>query len=92
MTTIKFDDFLQDELKQEDFKAGYLAEKSILESAIAVFNARQNAGLTQRELADLSHVPQSTIARIERGDNVTFDKLAEIAHAMGKTIKIEFTQ
>ena len=55
MTTIKFDDFLQDELKQEDFKAGYLAEKSILESAIAVFNARQNAGLTQRELADLSH-------------------------------------
>ena len=66
MTTIKFDDFLQDELKQEDFKAAYLAEKSILESAIAVFNARQNAGLTQRELADLSHVPQSTIARIER--------------------------
>ena len=66
MTTIKFDDFLQDELKQEDFKAGYLSEKSILESAIAVFNARQNAGLTQRELADLSHVPQSTIARIER--------------------------
>ena len=27
MTTIKFDDFLQDELKQEDFKAGYLAEE-----------------------------------------------------------------
>ncbi|WP_308723614.1 hypothetical protein [Lactiplantibacillus plantarum] len=27
------------------------------------------------------------MARIERGDNVTFDKLAEIAHAMGKTIK-----
>ncbi|WP_407936229.1 helix-turn-helix domain-containing protein [Ligilactobacillus acidipiscis] len=35
---------------------------------------------------------QSTIARIERGDNVTFDKLAEIAHAMGKTIRVEFVK
>ncbi|WP_373110150.1 helix-turn-helix domain-containing protein [Streptococcus anginosus] len=90
MTTIKFDDFLQDELKQEDFKAGYLAEKSILESAIAVFNARQNAGLTQRELADLSHVhvPQSTIARIERGHNTSIETMSKIAFALNQKLTI----
>ena len=87
MTTIKFDDFLQDELKQEDFKAGYLAEKSILESAIAVFNARQNAGLTQRELADLSHV-QSTIARIERGHNTSIETMSKIAFALNQKLTI----
>ncbi|WP_306424280.1 hypothetical protein [Lactobacillus gallinarum] len=27
---------------------------------------------------------------MERGDNVTFDKLAEIAHSMGKQIQIKF--
>ena len=32
MTTIKFDDYL------EEFKAGYLIEKNILESAIALSN------------------------------------------------------
>lgn len=68
MATIKFDDFIQDEFKQDGFKTGCLAEKAILESAIAVFKTRQKAGLSQRELAELSHVPKSTIARIE-GEN-----------------------
>lgn len=30
MTTIKFDDYLEEELKDEEFKAGYLIEKNIL--------------------------------------------------------------
>ncbi len=38
MTTIKFDDYLEEELKDEEFKAGYLIEKNILESAIALSN------------------------------------------------------
>jgi hypothetical protein len=40
MTTIKFDDYLE-ELKDEDFKAGYLIEKNILESAIALSNEKK---------------------------------------------------
>ena len=56
MATIKFDDFLKNELKDANFKESYLAEKAILESAIAVYNARKRAGLTQRELASLSHI------------------------------------
>lgn len=45
MATIKFDDFLKEELKNDEFKAGYLAEKAILESALAVYNARQKLDL-----------------------------------------------
>ncbi|MGA3486257.1 helix-turn-helix domain-containing protein [Lactiplantibacillus plantarum] len=68
------------------------SKSKILNSFLALYHTREESGLTQADLAERANVPQSTIARIERGDNVTFDKLAEIAHAMGKTIKIEFTQ
>ncbi|HEM5984990.1 TPA: helix-turn-helix transcriptional regulator [Streptococcus suis] len=88
MATIKFDDFLQEELKNDEFKAGYLAEKAILESALAIYNARQKAGLTQRELADLSHVPQSTIARIERGNNTSIETMSKIAYALIQELTI----
>ena len=91
MTTIKFDDFLQDELKNNDFKAGYLGEKAILESAIAVSNARQKAGLSQRELAALSHVPQSTIARIERGNNTSIETMSKIAFALNQKLTINIS-
>lgn len=36
MTNIKFDDYLNNELKNNDFKNGYLNEKAILESALTV--------------------------------------------------------
>ncbi|HEM6302372.1 TPA: helix-turn-helix transcriptional regulator [Streptococcus suis] len=88
MATIKFDDFLQEELKNDEFKAGYLAEKAILESALAIYNALQKAGLTQRELADLSHVPQSTIARIERGNNTSIETMSKIAYALIQELTI----
>ena len=91
MATIKFDDFLQEELKNDDFRAGYLAEKAILESALAVYNARQKAGLSQRELADLSHVPQSTIARIERGNNTSIETMSKIAYALNQKLTISIS-
>lgn len=91
MVTIKFDDFLQEELKNDEFKSGYLAEKAILESALAVYNARQKAGLSQRELANLSHVPQSTIARIERGNNTSIETMSKIAFALNQKLTINIS-
>mgnify|MGYP003365765529 CR=1 FL=1 len=48
------------------------------------------AGLTQIELAERASTTQATIARIERGDNVSFAKYAQIAHALGKRVKVSF--
>lgn len=88
MANINFDDFLKKELKNDDFKSGYLAEKKILESALAVYNARKKAGLSQRELAEISHVPQSTIARIERGNNTSIETMSKIAFALNQELTI----
>lgn len=91
MGTIKFDDFLKEELKNDDLKSSFLKEKALLESAIAVSNARQKAGLTQRELANLSQVPQSTIARIERGNNTSIETMSKIAFALNQKLTISIS-
>ena len=57
---LKFDDYLNDELKNNDFKNGYLNEKNILESSLNV----ASTGLPQRQLTEIFHVSKSTIARI----------------------------
>ena len=77
-------------LEDSQYKEGYLKEKSILASAVAITKAREAAGLTQRELAERSGVPRSTIARIERGYNTSIDTLSKIAFALNKRVKISF--
>ncbi|EYT94480.1 hypothetical protein B834_235 [Enterococcus mundtii 1A] len=52
-------------MKESVFKNNFETENVKLSSAIALMNAREVAGLTQRELADLASLPQSTVARIE---------------------------
>ena len=61
---ISFDDYLAEQLKDPEFKAGFDAESAKLESAVALMSERERAGLTQRELAERADVQQSTIARI----------------------------
>ena len=90
MPTIKFDDYLAKRMENPEFKASFEAENAKLNSALALIEARESAGLTQRELAELASVPQSTVARIERGNNTSFDTLSKIANALGKQLKVEF--
>ena len=77
-------------LENSQYKESYLKEKAILASAVAITKAREAAGLTQRELAERSGVPQSTIARIERGYNTSIDTISKIALKLNKKVKISF--
>lgn len=87
---IVFDDFLSEKLKDPAFKKGFDAELNNLESAVALTNAREDAGLTQRELAGKADVPQSTIARIESGQNTSISTMSKIASALGKKLIVQF--
>ena len=86
MANIKFDDYLNNE-----FKNGYLTEKAILESALVIASARQSARLSQRQLAKISPVPQSTIARIECGYNTSIETINKLAMALGKKLTISIS-
>ncbi|MGT2957662.1 transcriptional regulator [Streptococcus bovimastitidis] len=87
MTNVSFDYFLKEELQNENFRQEFQTEKAILEIALAVSKARSNAGLSQRQLAELSHFPQSTIARIERGHNTSIETMSKIAVAVNQELK-----
>ncbi|MCT0010975.1 XRE family transcriptional regulator [Weissella cibaria] len=88
--TISIDDLIADQLKDPEFKAGFEAESEKLESAVQLMLAREAAGLSQRDLAAKSGVPQSTIARVERGSNTSVDTLNKLAHALGKKLEVRF--
>lgn len=91
MSDVNFKEYLNEQLKDPNFKREFNNETTKLESAIAVTNVRKASGLSQRQLADISQVPQSTIARIERGDNTSVDTLTKIANALGKKLTVSFS-
>jgi len=86
---ISINELLQRELKDPEFKEGYEAESSKLASSIAIYKAREDMGWTQRELAERANVPQSTVARTERGNNVSIETLNKLAFAMGKSVEVK---
>jgi transcriptional regulator with XRE-family HTH domain len=61
-----------------------------LEAAQMVYEMRKKAGLTQTEISKKLHTKQPNYARIERGQNVTINMLANIASACGAEIKISY--
>ena len=88
MADLKIDDLLEQQLQDPEFAQAYQAAGEQVESTIALFKVREAAGLAQVELAQKAGVPQPTIARIEHGDNVTFKKLATLAHATENHCKL----
>ena len=82
------DNIFEKDRNNPEFLEVYLEEKAKLENAVAVLKAREAAGLTQRDLAKKSGVPQSTIARIEKGTNTSLSTMCKIAFALDKQVKI----
>lgn len=54
-------------------------------------DARDALGWSQEELADHAGVSRPTIARIERGDDVSTATLVKVSAALGLTVEITGT-
>ncbi|MQS75977.1 helix-turn-helix domain-containing protein [Companilactobacillus halodurans] len=88
---ISFDSELKKDLKNPEFKKEFDKYNDQMNSAVALLTAREELGWTQSELAQKAHMPQSTIARIETGHNISVDKLSILASVMGKKLKISIS-
>lgn len=88
---VNFEDYLNQQLQDPQFKKEFENETTKLESAVALTKVRKESGLSQRDLASVSNVPQSTIARIESGANTSIDTLTKIANALGKRLTVSFS-
>ena len=79
-----------EEFDREHFTPEEIAESDLRAALItALVEARQEQGISQRQLEELSGVKQPQIARMEKGDsNPQLDTLLKVLAAMGKTLAI----
>ncbi len=87
---ISADDDLKNRLENPEFKKYYKKFTDEDAPLIAVINARQKAGLSQQQLADKAGVPQSTVARFEKGANTSIRTFIKLVNALNGKIKISF--
>lgn len=65
---------------------------SLASAGDVVRDARRERGWSQTQLGQEAGVSRPTIARIERGDDVSVATLAKVTAAVGLTVKIEAAQ
>lgn len=65
-------------------------EKKYYRLVVTLRENRERLGFTQEKLSHLSHIPRTTITKIESGSrNATLQTLMSIAQAMGKKIELK---
>lgn len=89
MTNYK--DFLNEQLKNEEFKKEYDALDAEFSLVQAMLDARKASGLTQKDLADRTGIAQADISKLENGNaNPSLRTLQRLADGMGMKLKLEF--
>jgi len=78
-----FKDHLNEKFKDPKFKKIYEEEKYLLELGLAITEAREKMGLSQRELAQKSQVTQQQISKIENGINCNMLTFIKVSSALG---------
>ncbi|MCW8387445.1 helix-turn-helix domain-containing protein [Fluoribacter dumoffii] len=78
-------------LKNEDVKQAYDVLESEFALVNSLFSMRQQAGLTQEQLAERMGTQKGNISRLEKGNsNPNWKTLEKYAHACGFGISITF--
>ena len=87
----KFYDFLEEQLRDPEFREEYEAlqpEHAIIQ---ALINARRQSGLTQKELSEKTGIAQGDISKLETGNaNPSIRTLQRLAAGMGMKLRLEF--
>ena len=65
------------------FREDYAAWEREYRATVALYKARQEANLTQAELAKRMKTPRAQVSRIENGQNVTFATFARYLRGCG---------
>ncbi|MBO5608843.1 MAG: helix-turn-helix transcriptional regulator [Eubacterium sp.] len=81
----------KDQVKSSDKLGKQLIEEAESEAAIisAMINQRASLGLSQRDLAELCNIPQSSVARIESSKTTPrLDTLLKILQQLGLKLTV----
>ena len=87
----KYDDFLAEQLQDEEFKKEYDNLQPEFDVIRAIVDARVSQNLTQKQLAERSEINQADISKLENGiRNPSINLLKRLADGMDMALKIEF--
>lgn len=87
----EFQELLQEQLKDPDFKKEWDDIQPEMESSRAMIDARIEQNLTQKELAARTGIDQADISKLENGTrNPSLKLLKKLASGLGMQLKIEF--
>lgn len=87
----EFNDFLNEQLKDPDFRKEWEDIQPEMDVIRAMVDARISQNLTQKELAERTGINQADISKLENGTrNPSLKLLKRLADGMGMTLKIEF--
>jgi len=76
----------RDQVFAKDYEAGYQEFKI----GVMLKTAREEAGLTQEQLAEKLHTKKTAISRMENhAEDIKLSTLEKFAEALGKTLRIE---
>lgn len=88
---IRFDDHLNELLKNPVFKAAYEKEGEKLKISYQVAVLRHKAKMSQKAMAEKMGVSQAAIGRIEMGEqNLTLETMMKIAKVFKKKLVVKF--
>lgn len=91
VNNMKFDDYLNEQLKDPEFKKEWDDIQPEMDVIRSMIDARNAQNLTQKELAERTGINQSDISKLENGTrNPSLKLLKRLAEGMGTRLKIEF--
>lgn len=87
---ISFDDYLKEQLKDEEFRKEYEKYEPEIECVRLLTEEQKKQNITQKELSKMTGIRQSNLSRIETGIcSPTLDTLQKIAVSLGKKLTIQ---
>ena len=91
VNNMKFDDYLQQQIKDPEFKKEWDDIQPEMDVIRAMIDARIEQNLTQKELAARTGIDQADISKLENGTrNPSLKLLKKLASGLGMQLKIEF--
>ena len=87
----KYNDFLKEQLQDEDFKKEYDNLQPEFDVIRAIVDTRVSLNLTQKQLAERTGINQADISKLENGTrNPSINLLKRLTDGMDMVLKIEF--
>jgi DNA-binding XRE family transcriptional regulator len=87
-----FDLFLEEQLRDPDFAERFKRAGEAWDVALQIAALREQAGLSQKELARKLHTSQQQISRLESPayEGHSLSMLRRVAEALGATVRVVF--